>query len=138
MITSAGVVLAATFTVLGVLPPVFLADLGFAVVCGVPLGTFIVRGRAGPSLGLRHRPDHLVAVQAGHNRPAAPEDRAVTAHPTSSRRHDRDNTMHRTLSARQRPTHANLTRRVPRPAAPDIGRHQRAPIARPIQDAARW
>jgi hypothetical protein len=41
------------------------------------------------------------------------------------------------LSARQRPTLANLTRRVPRPAAPAIGRHQRAPIARPIQDIAR-
>ena len=30
------------------------------------------------------------------------------------------------LSARQRPTLANLTRRVPRPAAPVISRHQRA------------
>ena len=37
------VVLAATFTVLGVLPLVFLADLGFAVAFGVLLDTFIVR-----------------------------------------------------------------------------------------------
>ena len=43
VITSAGMVLAATFTVLGVLPLVFLADLGFAVAFGVLLDTFIVR-----------------------------------------------------------------------------------------------
>ena len=43
VITSAGVVLAATFTVLGVLPLVFLAELGFAVAFGVLLDTFIVR-----------------------------------------------------------------------------------------------
>ena len=39
VITSAGVVLAATFTVLGVLPLVFLAELGFAVAFGVLLDT---------------------------------------------------------------------------------------------------
>ncbi|HEY5151123.1 MAG TPA: MMPL family transporter, partial [Mycobacterium sp.] len=50
VITSAGVVLAATFTVLGVLPLVFLAELGFAVAFGVLLGTFVVRTVLVPAL----------------------------------------------------------------------------------------
>lgn len=43
VITSAGVVLAATFLVLGTLPLVFLAQLGVAVALGVLLDTLIVR-----------------------------------------------------------------------------------------------
>ena len=43
VITSAGVVLAATFLVLGTLPLVFLAELGTAVALGVLLDTMIVR-----------------------------------------------------------------------------------------------
>jgi RND superfamily putative drug exporter len=43
VITSAGVVLAATFLVLGSLPLVFLAELGVAVALGVMLDTMIVR-----------------------------------------------------------------------------------------------
>ena len=43
VITSAGVVLAATFLVLGSLPLVFLAQLGVAVALGVLLDTLIVR-----------------------------------------------------------------------------------------------
>ncbi len=43
VITSAGVVLAATFLVLGSLPLVFLAQLGVAVALGVLLDTMIVR-----------------------------------------------------------------------------------------------
>lgn len=43
VITSAGLVLAATFTVLGTLPLVFLAQLGFAVALGVLLDTLVVR-----------------------------------------------------------------------------------------------
>ncbi len=50
VITSAGVVLAATFTVLGVLPLVFLAELGFAVAFGVLLDTLIVRTILVPAL----------------------------------------------------------------------------------------
>ena len=50
MITSAGVVLSATFTVLGVLPLVFLAELGFAVAFGVLLDTFVVRTVLVPAL----------------------------------------------------------------------------------------
>ncbi len=43
VITSAGLVLAATFLVLGTIPVVFLAQLGFAVALGVILDTMIVR-----------------------------------------------------------------------------------------------
>jgi len=50
VITSAGVVLAATFSVLGILPLVFLAEIGFAVAFGVLLDTIIVRSLLVPAL----------------------------------------------------------------------------------------
>ncbi|NDB30916.1 MAG: MMPL family transporter, partial [Actinobacteria bacterium] len=50
VITSAGVVLAATFGVLGVLPLVFLAEIGFAVAFGVLLDTIVVRSLLVPAL----------------------------------------------------------------------------------------
>ena len=50
VITSAGIVLAATFGVLGILPLVFLAELGFAVAFGVLLDTIIVRSILVPAL----------------------------------------------------------------------------------------
>ena len=50
VITSAGIVLSATFAVLGVLPLVFLAELGFAVAFGVLLDTIIVRSLLVPAL----------------------------------------------------------------------------------------
>jgi RND superfamily putative drug exporter len=50
VITSAGVVLAATFVVLGVLPIVFLAEIGFTVAFGVLLDTVVVRSILVPAL----------------------------------------------------------------------------------------
>jgi RND superfamily putative drug exporter len=50
VITSAGVVLAATFAALGVLPLVFLAELAFAVAFGVLLDTLVVRSLLVPAL----------------------------------------------------------------------------------------
>ncbi len=50
VITSAGVVLAATFLVLGILPLVFLQQIGFAVAAGVLLDTLIVRSLLVPAL----------------------------------------------------------------------------------------
>jgi len=44
VITSAGLVLAATFAVLGSIPLVFLAEIGTAIALGVILDTMIVRG----------------------------------------------------------------------------------------------
>lgn len=50
VITSAGVVLAATFLVLGVLPLVVLQQIGFAVAIGVLIDTLIVRSLLVPAL----------------------------------------------------------------------------------------
>jgi RND superfamily putative drug exporter len=50
VITSAGVVLAATFVVLGVLPIVFLAEVGFTVAFGVLLDTIVVRSILVPAV----------------------------------------------------------------------------------------
>jgi RND superfamily putative drug exporter len=56
VITSAGIVLAATFAVLGLLPLVPLAELGFAVAFGVLLDTLIVRTILVPALVLEIGP----------------------------------------------------------------------------------
>ena len=50
VITSAGIVLAATFLVLGVLPLVPLRQVGFAVALGVILDTFVIRSTLVPAL----------------------------------------------------------------------------------------
>ncbi|MEV0953855.1 MMPL family transporter [Promicromonospora sp. NPDC050249] len=51
IITSAGLVLAATFTALAVIPVLFLAQLAFIVAFGVLLDTFAVRSFLVPALG---------------------------------------------------------------------------------------
>ena len=70
VITSAGVVLAATFAALGVLPLLFLAQIAFIVAFGVLLDTLVVRSLLVPALSyelgprvwwpskLWHTPDH--------------------------------------------------------------------------------
>jgi putative drug exporter of the RND superfamily len=50
VITSAGIVLAGTFSVLAVLPLVFLTEIGFIVAFGVLLDTFLVRSVLVPAL----------------------------------------------------------------------------------------
>ncbi|CAB4918980.1 unannotated protein [freshwater metagenome] len=50
VITSAGIVLAGTFAVLGVLPLVPLTEIGFLVAFGVLLDTFVVRSTLVPAL----------------------------------------------------------------------------------------
>lgn len=50
MITSAGLVLAATFAALSVIPILFLAQLAFIVAFGVLLDTFLVRAFLVPAL----------------------------------------------------------------------------------------
>ncbi len=52
VITSAGLVLAGTFSVLAVLPLVFLTEIGFVVAFGVLLDTFLVRSVLVPALVL--------------------------------------------------------------------------------------
>jgi putative drug exporter of the RND superfamily len=50
VITSAGIVLAGTFSVLASLPLVFLTELGFIIAFGVLLDTFLVRSLLVPAL----------------------------------------------------------------------------------------
>jgi RND superfamily putative drug exporter len=50
VITSAGVVLAATFAALGIIPILFLAQIAFIVAFGVLLDTLIVRSLLVPAL----------------------------------------------------------------------------------------
>ena len=52
MITSAGVVLAATFAALGVIPILFLVQIAFVVAFGVLLDTVVVRSLLVPALVL--------------------------------------------------------------------------------------
>jgi len=51
VITSAGIVLAATFSALGILPLLFLAQIAFLVAFGVLLDTLVVRSLLVPALG---------------------------------------------------------------------------------------
>ena len=75
VITSAGLVLAATFAALGVIPILFLAQIAFIVAFGVLLDTFIVRSLLVPALSYdigraiwwpsklwRHGPETAAAV----------------------------------------------------------------------------
>jgi len=52
VITSAGLVLAATFAALAVIPILFLVQLAFIVAFGVLLDTFVVRSLLVPALAL--------------------------------------------------------------------------------------
>ena len=52
VITSAGIVLAATFSVLGVMPLVFMVEIGVLVALGVLIDSFIVRSILVPALTL--------------------------------------------------------------------------------------
>ena len=52
VITSAGIVLAGTFSVLAILPLTFLTELGFVVAFGVLLDTFLVRSILVPAIAL--------------------------------------------------------------------------------------
>ncbi len=74
VITSAGVVLAATFSALGVLPLVPFAELGFAVAFGVLLDTLIVRSLLVPAIV--HELDDKVWWPLGLRRSAVREEAA--------------------------------------------------------------
>ena len=81
VITSAGLVLAGTFSVLGVLPLVFLTEIGFTIAVGVLIDTLLVRTLLVPAITLelgdrvwwpsalaytaaRKRPEHVTAKPA--------------------------------------------------------------------------
>ena len=68
VITSAGILLAAVFAVLGVLPLVVLAQLGVVICVGVLLDTLVVRTVLVPALALAPRRPVLVAAHGGPDR----------------------------------------------------------------------
>lgn len=77
VISSAGIVLAATFAALGVIPVLFLAQLAFIVAFGVLLDTLVVRSLLVPALSydIGRRiwwPSKLSRPQPGQHRPSAP------------------------------------------------------------------
>jgi RND superfamily putative drug exporter len=75
VITSAGIVLAGTFSVLAVLPLTFLTQIGFVIAFGVLLDTFIVRSVLVPALVLGIGPNvwlpSRLAKAPGGSPPAA-------------------------------------------------------------------
>ena len=81
VITSAGLVLAGTFSVLGVLPLVFLTEIGFTVAVGILIDTFLVRSLLVPALVLEIGdrvwwPSALARI-AGRRRPEQPKGELV-------------------------------------------------------------
>jgi putative drug exporter of the RND superfamily len=73
VITSAGIVLAATFSVLGVLPLTFLMQLGLAVALGVLLDALVVRSILVPALVLTIGPRIWWPSRLQHDVAARPE-----------------------------------------------------------------
>ena len=81
VITAAGIVLAGTFSVLAVLPLVFLTEIGFVIAFGVLLDTFLVRSVLVPALVFDigdpiWKPSRL-AERAGADRSVGPDGRAA-------------------------------------------------------------
>ena len=70
VITSAGLVLAATFSVLAVLPLVTMTEIGFVVAFGVLLDTLVVRSLLVPALTFEL--DHRIWWPSALSRPPAP------------------------------------------------------------------
>jgi RND superfamily putative drug exporter len=71
VITSAGIVLAGVFSVLGVLPLIFLTEIGFTVAFGVLLDTFVVRSVLVPALTFEIGPKIWWPSKLADERPAA-------------------------------------------------------------------
>jgi RND superfamily putative drug exporter len=95
VITSAGVVLAATFAALSVIPVLFLAQIAFLVAFGVLLDTFLVRSVLVPALAVDAGriiwwPGKLARRREPRPRPPvrrpAPATIRRTPHPADSRR----------------------------------------------------
>jgi RND superfamily putative drug exporter len=82
VITSAGIVLAGTFAVLGVLPLVFLTEIGFVIAFGVLLDTFLVRSVIVPALVFD------IGPRVWWPSALARRDEPHGAHPDTSHDHD--------------------------------------------------
>jgi RND superfamily putative drug exporter len=86
VITSAGIVLAGTFSVLAILPLVFLTELGFTIAFGILLDTFLVRSLLVPALvfdigSAVWWPSRLAVRARDEERAARPEGVAAGAEP---------------------------------------------------------
>ena len=77
VITSAGIVLAGVFAVLGVLPLIFLTEIGFVVAFGVLLDTFVVRSVLVPALTFEIGPRIWWPSKLGREKPAAAPEPAA-------------------------------------------------------------
>jgi putative drug exporter of the RND superfamily len=83
VITSAGIVLAGTFSVLAVLPLTFLTELGFVVAFGVLLDTFLVRSILVPAIALTVGddfwwPSHLSRPEGGGGAAREPAESSLS------------------------------------------------------------
>lgn len=89
VITSAGIVLAGTFSVLASLPLVFLTEIGFIIAFGVLLDTFLVRSLLVPALVIDVGPrvwwPSTLAATVERRLPRAPEPDEDTQADTTSR-----------------------------------------------------
>ena len=88
VITSAGIVLAGTFSALAVLPLVFLTEIGFMIAFGVLLDTFVVRSVLVPALAfdIGDRvwwPSRLCAPTTGYPAAAEPEPEVPLERPAA-------------------------------------------------------
>ena len=113
VITSAGIVLAGTFSVLALLPLVFLTEIGFVIAFGVLLDTFIVRSILVPALVLDIGPRIWWPSRLAHEDGG---DGRASRRTSPSRGRSR---QRRAAGARagQRPLTAALTSRRPRKAS---------------------
>jgi RND superfamily putative drug exporter len=75
VITSAGIVLAGTFSALAVLPLVFLTEIGFIIAFGVLLDTFLVRSVLVPALAFDLGSRIWWPSRLAHEEVAEPEER---------------------------------------------------------------
>ncbi|SRR6266498_1610491 len=81
VVTSAGIVLAATFSVLGVLPLVTLTEIGCVVAFGVLLNNLVVHSVPVPALIPDPRPSHMEAVAPSLERCTVPSSARLSRGP---------------------------------------------------------
>ncbi|WP_239329468.1 MMPL family transporter [Frankia sp. CiP3] len=121
VITSAGVVLAATFSVLFILPLVQLAEVGFLVAFGVLLDTLVVRSILVPALALDIGPKIWWPSRLA----TLPPDRLGTAGAGSATDHQQRRGPSRALGHTEHTEHAVTTPREAASAITDVPRSRR-------------
>jgi RND superfamily putative drug exporter len=87
VITSAGIVMAAVFCVLGVLPLIVLTQLGVIVGLGILLDTFVVRTVVIPALFMLIGPRIWWPARVDTQQPAASGETSQVTRPPWRRHH---------------------------------------------------